>query len=271
MSAPPAPAGELFADPVPDGDGWAASFDQGWNSIGVLHGGLVIAMMVRAATLDSNLRPASVTAHLHSGAQSGPARIELLELNAGRTARSMQAVLEQDRRRATAVVLLTSDEAADATGAEIPPSAVGPLPPLPADVDEAAPSRRIAPFMDNLHVAMVGDNFPFRGGSDTALAAWMRPRRPHPDPAAIATLLLDAMPPSLYARRTAPQPILTIEFTVHLTPLAHRPARGDGWLLIEQRTVWAIGELCMDDATLRDEAGDLIGSARQLRRVLPPR
>jgi hypothetical protein len=281
----------LFTDPVLAEDGrWHATFDPGWNSIGVVHGGLVVAMMVRAAALSSvaapasqsqsgnggGMRPMSVTAHLHSGVQSGPGLVELRDLNSGRTSRSVEAVLSQDRRRATATILLTSDdvENVEADGGEVPLTAEPPMlgeprptPPVDFDPDALGPSR--ADFLNHMDLVQVGANAPLAASDSTLLRTWVRPRRPHPDSSAIAVLLLDAMPPSLYALRSSPSPILTIEYTVHLSPLAHFTPPGDGWLLLEQRSIWAAAGLNVDDAVLRNENGAIVGTARQLRRVLP--
>jgi hypothetical protein len=279
----------LFTDPVLAEDGgWHATFDPGWNSIGVVHGGLVVAMMVRASALDSvavasggsatAMRPMSVTAHLHSGVQSGPGLVQVRELNSGRTSRSVEAVLTQDRRRATATILLTADtfEDVDADGGgDVPLTTEAPMlgeplpdPPVAFDPDAARPMR--ADFLNHMDLVQVGANAPLAASDSTLLRTWIRPRRPHPDSASVAVLLLDAMPPSLYALRSSPSPILTIEYTVHLSPLAHSTPPGNGWLLLEQRSIWAAAGLNVDDAVLRNENGAIVGTARQLRRVMPP-
>jgi len=96
------------------------------------------------------------------------------------------------------------------------------------------------------------------------LRAWIRPRRPISDPVTRAAVLLDALPPSLFAIWREPVPIPTIELTMHFAPAAPQTP----WSAISQRTVWWNDLYCVDEADLRNEDGTLIAQARQRRRIV---
>jgi acyl-CoA thioesterase len=262
----------VVADPSPAGDGsWAVDFPDGLQSMGgVMHGGAVVGTMARAAALATGLKVATISAHLHSGVQVGPAAITATPVSAGRTATTLQVSLAQERLRATAFFLLTNDEADADLPVTVPPQMPHDLPPHPAGDADVQRSRGAVPFMRNgLDLSMAGDTRVLAGGDEAVIQAWMRVRVPHEDSAAVATMLLDALPPTLLVLRTTPALIFTIEFTVHLTPAAHVRQPEGTWYFLRQHTVWAIGALCVDDAELWTQDGTLIGTARQMRRSMP--
>lgn len=262
----------VVADPSPAGDGtWTVEFPDGLQSMGgVMHGGAVVGTMARAAGLATGLRVATISAHLHSGVQAGQATITITPVSAGRTATTLQVSLAQERLRATAFFLLTSDEASVDLPVTVPPELAANIPPPPASDADIQRSRGAVPFMRNgLDFSMAGEARVLAGGSTARIEAWMRVRVPHEDTAAVATMLLDALPPTLLVLRTTPALIFTIEFTVHLTPAAHLPQPEGTWYYLRQHTVWAAGALCVDDAELWTQHGTLIGTARQMRRSMP--
>ena len=123
------------------------------------------------------------------------------------------------------------------------------------------------PFSQYLDIRPINAARPFGGGTDPTFEVWIRLR---PDvllpPAVRAAVLLDALPPGLFATRTAPVPIPTAEFTAHLAPAAHDPD-GD-WFHLRQHTTWASVDLCVDDTELRRPTGELVAQGRQLRRIM---
>lgn len=268
---PPVPTA-VVADPVPADDGsFTVDLPDGLQSMGgVMHGGAVVGTMARAAGLATGLRVATISAHLQSGAQVGPASITVTPVSSGRTATTVQVALAQDRLRTTAFMLLTSDDTGPGLPVIVPAQAPADIPPPPASAEDIQRSRGAVPFMRNgLEFSMAGESRVLAGGDTARIEAWMRLRVPHADSAAVATMLLDALPPTLLVLRTTPALIFTVEFTVHLTAAAHRPLPEGTWLYIRQHTVWAVGALCVDDAELWSQDGTLIGTARQTRRSMP--
>lgn len=253
------------------GEGWVAHFPDGLRSMGgVMHGGAVVAAMAEAAAQSSGRKVSAVTAHLHSGVQEGTAEIAVTELVSGRTSTTARVELSQGRLRASATVLLTPD----ATPADLPvtvaPQPFRPLPPAP---DRALvpprPERMRVGWAGSLDMIWTGDARPMSGAKEALIHAWLRPRIPVPRTAAGSVMLLDAMVPTLLAIATEPQIVFTIEYTVHVTPAAHRAWAPGQWLYMIQHTVWAVGDLSVDDAELWSDDGELIGTARQTRRTMP--
>lgn len=278
--ADPTPAGPLSVVPAlrpdPDADGqWLCDFPAGLRSIGgVMHGGAVVAAITQAAIEATGRRPSTITTHLHLGVEPGPAQIAVDVLTSGRTSTTARATLTQGRLRTSATILLTADEPSADLPVTVAAEPLEELPPAPART--FSPPARTggsggASFGSSVDVVYVGDARPMAGGDEALIQGWLRPRVPSEHSAATAAMLLDALPPTLLVLRTEPALIFTIEYTLHLTPVAHLPIEPGQWFFMRQHTVWAVGDLSVDDAQLWTDDGRLVGSARQLRRHVPAR
>lgn len=254
------------------GDGrWTAEFPVGLRSMGgVMHGGAVVAVMAEAAAQAAGRNISAVTAHLHSGVESGPADVAVTELTGGRTSTTTRVELSQGRLRASATVLLTPDDTAPGLAVTVAPQSRGvvPAPPRRGFIPER--TARGVGWGNSLDTEWVGPARPLGGAKEALVQAWIRPRTPTPRSAAGAVMLLDAIVPTLMVITTVPTLVFTIEYTVHLAPAAHRPWEAGQWLFMRQHTAWAIGGLSVDDAELWSDTGELIGTARQMRRTMPP-
>jgi acyl-CoA thioesterase len=250
-------------EPV-DGGLLATFAESGRSWIG-MHGGLVVATLTEAAAQATGRVPVAVTAHLHRAVEPGQAAVTVTSASAGRTVTSATAMLDQGRRRATASVVLVADAEA---GDEVThwPAGRRDLSGLPSPdaVERLAGFEDAVPFAGSVDIRPVADSRPFGGGDRPVLTAWVRLLSAPADRPAVPLVLLDALAPSLYAVRTTPVPIPTVEYTVHLTPV--RPT--DEWFLIEQRTTWSTDSFCIDEADLLTPDGRLVASSRQLRRIL---
>ncbi|MCL2794316.1 MAG: thioesterase family protein [Microbacteriaceae bacterium] len=277
---PPAPEGRpvlpilVSVEPgepaAESGSTWNTEFPDGLQSVGTaMHGGVVVASMAASAARATGRRLTAITAHLHSPVGVGAAACDVLELTSGRTATTVRLDLRQDRLRVSATALLTADETGPELPVVVPPVAAGPIPAAPARDGMPAEPPHSRGFFRSLEVVWAGEARPLSGHPEALVQAWMRPRLPVDDTAAAAVMLLDAMAPTLLVLKTEPQVVFTIEYTVHLTPAAHRPFEPGQWFFVRQHTVWAVGDLSVDDAQLWSDAGELIGSARQTRRTMP--
>lgn len=254
-----------------DGDLWTATFPIGLRSMGgVMHGGAVVAAMALAASRATGRNVSTTNAHLHSGAEAGEARIALTELTSGRTSTTTRIELSQGRLRTSAVALLTADDAPPGLPITVAPTSAGEVPAPPPRALIPPRQTRAPGWGNSLDMVWVGDARPLGGGDEALVQGWIRPRTPTPEGAAGVVMLLDAMVPTLMAIMTEPRLIFTIEYTVHLTPAAQRPLVEGQWLFMRQHTVWAIGDLSVDDAELWTDEGELLGTARQMRRTMPP-
>jgi acyl-CoA thioesterase len=242
---------------------WSARLQPGWMALGGIHGGLVVAALLRAAAEAAGRRPATITAHLHAPVAAGVVELQAEVLRAGRSAASVSVLARQAKLCASALVLLDGAEARSC-GADL--QSLGE--PMPASAPEQTPPLQLpgggVPFGAHVEIRPTGESRPLAAGAEPVLRAWIRPRRAIEDPVTRAAILLDALAPSLWAVWRAPLPVPTIELSLHFAP----PALATAWSAIAQRTVWANDAYCVDEAELRNEDGALIAQARQRRKLL---
>lgn len=230
--------------------------DPDWCSFTGVQGGLLIGLLLDAAT-SAAAAPRAVTAHLLRGVVPG---VELLTTavpdRAGRTG-SVRATLEQSGHTAAVAQVLTS-----ATPRPRAPrwAEVG----EPADGEPFALPRELVPIADHLEIRALGTSRPLAGGDDPRLQAWVRVLGA-PSPLTALGVLVDALPPSLFAVWTAPRPLPTVELTAHLAAPVPEPG---AWVRIDQWTRWADDDYCVDDAALHAADGTVLARVRQTRRMV---
>jgi hypothetical protein len=108
-----------------------------------------------------------------------------------------------------------------------------PAPPVPP-AEECPPEHppvEVVPFVQHLDIRMAGDARPLGGGTEPVLTAWLRPKEPAFSPPETALVLLDSMPPALYAATTEPVVAPTADFAVHFADGLATADLGD-WTLI---------------------------------------
>jgi hypothetical protein len=258
----------LYAEPVAGAaDSWSALFEDRWLAFSGIHGGSVVATLVRAAELATGAPAATVSAHLHSPAHPGTVALTTSVSASSRTITSVSVTATPDSPIATALVLLSPALGAaqprqhqttfGPTGTEADPDSVPPLH-LPSGIN---------PMSELFHIRPIGPSRPLAAGPYPRLSAWIATRRPSNYSAGLAVTLLDVLAPGLWATLDGPIPIPTVELSVHLTGAA--PA--SEWYVIDQATTWSDAALCVDTSELFDAEGTLLAQARQLRRILRPR
>ncbi|WP_157970812.1 thioesterase family protein [Nakamurella deserti] len=252
----------------------AWTFDPTWRSFSAVQGGVIVGSLLRAArgaVMDRSGRPAVVrtaTAHFLEAVLPDEPVVPSVRLNRLGSTSSVHAEAWQgDALRALAQVLVTTARDQDDP---TPVVADADLPTgfrTPDDAEPLAVPPDFVPFTRHLDVRAVGAGRPLAGGPEPRLTAWIRPR----DRAALAGPLVqlgvvaDALPPSLYATRTTPIVLPTVELTLHLVRAV--PPVG-AWLRVDQWTSWQDAHVCIDDALLHDAQGRLVARTRQTRRVL---
>jgi acyl-Coa thioesterase superfamily protein len=243
----------------------ALAFDPSWRSFTHVQGGLVVGHLLAAAADLTGAAPRAVTAHLLAGvAPDTPTSVEAVADRAGTTA-GVRATMSQDGRLlAVAQVLTLARPASPVT--ETPSPGAGPTGAGPT-VDDGVPfelPRELVPIADHTEIRALGTSRPLAGGPEPRLSAWVR------IDGALAPLvqlgvLLDALPPSLFAVRTTPAAMPTVELTAHL---AGPPPATGAWVRVDQVTAWTDADLAVDDAEVRAVDGSLVARARQTRRLL---
>lgn len=135
--------------------------------------------------------------------------------------------------------------------------------PAPDEVPTVEPPVEMAPFVQHVEFRPVGA-LPLSGGDAAELGGWMRLRDGRPVDAAALTILVDALPPALYATVSAPIAIPTVDMQVVYS--GQQPE--GGWVFGRIRTRNAWDGWCVEDSDVWSVDGRLLAQARQTRRVL---
>jgi hypothetical protein len=234
--------------------------DPTWRSFTSTQGGLVIGHLLAAAADLTGAPPRVVTAHLLGGV--APDAEAVVTATADRTGRtgSVRTELHQDGALRAVAQVLTSAGPASAV------REFGSLQPGPR-LEDGEPfelPRDYVPVAEHTEIRALGSSRPLGGGDEPRLHAWVRIRGELP-PLVQLGVLLDALPPSLFAVRTVPAAMPTVELTAHL---AGSPPPTGAWVRVDQWTVWTDGEVAVDEVELRALDGSLVARGRQTRRLL---
>ncbi|MGY1729275.1 thioesterase family protein [Geodermatophilus sp. SYSU D01062] len=235
-------------------------FDPSWRSFTHVQGGLVAGHLMAAAAARTGAAPRAVTAHLLAGVEPGvETAVDAVPDRAGTTG-SVRATMSQQGRVLAVAQVLTLARPASPVSESTPP-APGPT------VREGVPfrlPREFVPIADHTEIRALGASRPLAGGPEPRLSAWVRIDGDL-EPLVQLGVLLDALPPALFAVRTTPAVMPTVELTAHL---AGPPPETGAWVRIDQVTTWADADVAVDDAELRAVDGSLVARARQTRRLL---
>ncbi|HEY8377886.1 MAG TPA: thioesterase family protein [Nannocystis sp.] len=233
-----------------------AQAPEGWQQGRGLFGGLVLALLTRAAaTLAEPDRPLrSLTAVLCGPTQPGPADIFVEALRVGHGVTTVAARLVQAgevQAHATVVFARTRASAAELKWCELAPPTPPPWREVPTIAPEGGPV-----FAQHIEFRPVRAPF-FGGGAESGAEGWVRFKQPPSvRDGAFLAMLCDLWWPSVFARLPGPRPMATLAFTMQVVgdpgridpelPVYHRgraPVCGDGYA-IDMREIWsATGEL----------------------------
>ncbi|GLW94809.1 hypothetical protein Aglo03_56250 [Actinokineospora globicatena] len=237
--------------------------DESWRSWTGAHGGLLAGIALEhAGRLVPGLPARAVHVSFLSAVRSDEVRVSADLVKSGRSSSTVTARLEAGDKLA---LLATATFGGGDTGPDSPALA---LPPVP-DVNDLAPFTLppgLVPFAQHIEFRPVG-SVPLSGGDSPVLTSWVRLVAPPARPESAATVLLDVLAPALYATRTTPVPIPTVELAVHFTEAAHTFPAAD-WAFARIHTEHATAGWCVDASELWTRDGTLIATARQTRRIL---
>lgn len=243
-----------------------ALIPDGWQQGRGAFGGLVVALMIRAAEalLADPARPLrSLSAELCAPAQPGltDIHVDRLRIGSGLAALAVR-MLQGDELVAHASAVFARDRDRDVTWTERVPPSVPPFDPGAALTFPGAP-------VFTRHLEMVPLDAPIFAGEASARASgWLRLRRPPlRRDAAILALLCDVWWPALFSRLGAPRPIATVAFTFQpLGDLAALPA--DAPVLHRGVGLAARAGYALEQRELWSPAGDLLALNQQTFAVI---
>lgn len=233
--------------------------DRTWWGFGGAHGGLLAASAL-AAVRPAQRQARLLNVHYLEAVDDRPLTFETRVDREGRSA----TVASFTGHQGGQVALFGT--AAFGVPQPGPEYAGTPMPrvPPPHDCDRFTPPRELAAFAQHLEIRPATRALPLAGGPRAELVAWMRFLDGRPVDAESAVVLVDALPPALFAIWTRPLPVPSAELTVHFG----HPEPVDGWALVRIRTDHAAGGWAVEDGAVWAADGRLLALARQSRRVL---
>lgn len=235
-----------------------AEIDRSWWSWAGPQGGFVAGLCLNAAVplLGEGRVPRSLHALFLAPAAEGTLAMDATLVREGGSS-AVVAVTAGDALRVHVV-------GGRPRGDAVLPAEPAPAVPGPEECDDTPLPVDFVPFSQHFAWRFATGARPFTSGPDAELLAWVRPRREAPIDAAALVLLVDAMPPAVYAVASTPVAVPTVDLTVSFTDT---PA-ATGWVLLRIRTRSAAGGWCLDDSEVWDAEGRLLARGRQTRRVL---
>jgi acyl-CoA thioesterase len=248
-----------------EGGGLVADLDPGWDvGGGILNGGYLLAVAVRAAVLDSpHPHPVALSASYLRATAGGPAHLAVTPGPAGRTLAHSSVTLGGEAGPSLAVQVTTAR-----LGTEPAEYTVNAAPQVPAPDDciaarttGAGPAVGLVRHIDTrLDPATAGWTVG-RFSDERVLRSWIRLTDGRaPDPLALL-LFADALPPTAFAvGRPGWAPTVQLQVLVRALP-------APGWCLVEARSTEVAGGWSDEECRIWDAEGRLVAQARQLARV----
>jgi acyl-CoA thioesterase len=252
-----------------DGGGLLAELDPGWEiGGGVLNGGYLLAVVARAALVDSpHPHPVALSASYLRAPAPGPATLTVVPGPAGRTLAHSFVTLSDAGGPALTVNATTATLTSGASAYSQP------MPDVPtveecssvAEHGHLAPPGVQVPGLSlrvdtRLDIATAGWASGQPSG-EPVLRAWVRlSDGREPDPLALV-LFADALPPTSFAMGAFGwAPTVQLQVLVRALP-------APGWCLVEARSSEVAGGWVDEDYRIWDSTGRLVAQSRQLARA----
>jgi acyl-CoA thioesterase len=232
------------------------------------NGGFLAAMLVRAmaaAVGDPERAARSLTIHYTAAPAEGAVQIRTTIERTGRSLTTVSARMEQDDRLvALAIGAFSRTRLPAIEFDEAPAPDVRP----PEDVPVIEPHPDLPPFSRQWDVRPAIGIAPFTGADAPALTGgWIRLPDAHPIDAALVAQLADAWIPAVFIRLTAPNPVPTIDLTIHFR--ADLPLPADHALVTFESRL-SRGGFIEEDGAIWSRDGRLIAHSRQLALLQAP-
>ena len=263
--------GELTAVERMDTDRFSLSVDEGSFIVRGPNGGYVAAVLMRAlqmriADLDGTYRPPrSMTIHYPAPPTLGDAEVRTEIVRAGRSLVTASARLEQgDKPMAISIAAFSPSWPGEEWHDESPPDV-----PAAGDVVHGERQQSPLPFTSYWEYRFAQGHVVDPDGP-AAVDAWIRLRQPEPIDAPMVAAMTDAFPPAVFARSDAPNPVPTVDLTIHLR--SGIPAAGfepERWVLGTFRTRTIAEGFLEENGELWSDDGRLLAQSRQLAIRLP--
>jgi len=263
--------GELTAVERVDVDRFALRVDERSFIVRGPNGGYVAAVLMRAlqervADLDGTHRaPRSMTIHYPAPPSAGDAVITTEIVRAGRSLVTASARLEQEGApMSVSIAAFSPAWPGEDWHDETPPDIPG-----PDEIVHGERDRDPLPFTSYWTYRFARGHVVDANGP-AAVDAWIRLIEPEPIDGAVVAAMTDAFPPEVFARTDAPNPVPTIDLTIHFrTGLPADGLAPSEWVLGSFRTRTIAEGFLEENGELWTEDGRLLAQSRQLAIRLP--
>ncbi len=233
------------------------------------NGGFLAALVLRALTerlADPSRVARSLTLHYAAAPAAGPVTITTEVVRMGRALATTSARLEQNGKPMVVALAAFSPPWESVAFADEPaPSVVG--------VDEAERREPVnpLPFLEYWDQRFaIGAPIGSGGDARAETGGWLRLREPQPIDAIVVAAMVDAWPPAVFTRLPNPNPVPTVDLTVHFrTTLPSPVAPPDQHVLVRFRTHTSAEGFLEEDGQVWAPDGTLLAQSRQLAIVLP--
>lgn len=230
------------------------------------NGGYLAAMLMRALTAavgDDERSPRSLTIHFTAAPAEGPIAIATTIERAGRSLTTVTARMEQDGRLVALAIGAFSTARSRAVEFDDTARPDAPAPEATAPIE---PSPHLPRFTTQWELRPALGGRAFRG-EEALMGGWIRPVEPQEIDAALVAQLTDAWIPAVFRRLEAPNPVPTVDLTIHFRAQLPLPA---DWVLARFASRLARDGFVEEDGELWSRDGVLIAQSRQLALLQAP-
>lgn len=254
--------------PTPVGDAFTVRLGEDWRQGPGVYGGMTAAALLRAcrARLGASAMPLrSMALQYVAPVAPGTSEIEVdLDRTGTGTAFLVARLRQQGKVGVHALATFGRGRAADLDEDRL----VRPDVPGPDTTTDLPYLPGLMPvFAQHLAFRYVGGAAPYQGADTARIGLWMRFRAPPPalDESDLVGLL-DAAPPAVLCRATAPRPASTVTFQLHLLrPVPPDPA---AWWYLDARSRVTAEGWSDEELTLFSADGRAVAIGRQLVAVI---
>ena len=256
-----------------DTDRFALDIDQGSFIARGPNGGYLAAVLLRALQARVNdlnggatfRPPRSLTVHYPAAPAVGPAVVTTDIVRAGRSLVTASARLEQNGKPMAVALAAFSPAWPGETWSD----RTSPDAPRPDGLTYGGLERPPLPFLDYWdHRFTKGRTVDANGPAE--IEGWIRLAELKPIDAPVIAAMTDAFPPAVFTRAGAPNPVPTVDLTIHFR--AGVPDAGFDpqlWVLGRFRTRTVAEGFLEENGELWTDDGRLLAQSRQLAIVLP--
>jgi len=248
---------------TPSGErSFGAVIPPGWDIVGNVNGGYLMAVAARAAAAVSGRPvPVTMTAHFLAPVAAGPVAVSAEVLKAGRRFSTVRAAVTAERPVLEALGTFGDGDRAYEGYERVdggPPDL-----PEPDDCIEVLPTETFPPpFVGRVELRLHPENAVFGGPGWPRVSGWVRLRDGESIDEVALLMLADSFPPAVFFTDAPVGWVPTVELTVHVR---RRPV--PGWLRGVFTSHFITDGMLEEDGELWDESGRLVAQSRQLALV----